>query len=207
MRRPQSGAGEVNQENIEFPTPNTPVVWAGCRINLDRSTPFAYGGYGTYFSKGSLQRLMQPLHCDETAAEFEQEKCVGLEPKTNNNASIGEKEFFQSGDSINQMMYKYVRNVETFCLHSDWFIAYIVNFYNISRHVVTNGMELDKGRNSAPEVRLHALMGSEILQSAKTGSCLNDSTCPANATICHYVNETGMQMAHFGAQKLLISKN
>jgi len=95
--------------------------------------------------------------------------------------------------------------VETFCLHSDWFIAYIVNFYNVSRHVVTNGMYFDH-QGTAPEMRLHSFMGSEIYTKGE-GNCANSRRCDANATACHYVNETGMQMTHLAAQKLLNIKN
>jgi len=130
IHRTQSRGVEVKREASKFPTQNPPVVWAGCRTHLStRNRGFgssAYGGYGTYFNEESLRHLIQPLHCDGNggATELEKEKCAGLKPTSNNNtASIGgEKEFFQSGDSINRMMYKYVRNVETLCLHSDWFI-------------------------------------------------------------------------------------
>ena len=127
IHQTQSRAVEVKPEASAFPQ-NPSLVWAGCRTHLStRNRGFgssAYGGYGTYFNKESLRRLIKPLHCDGTATEFEKEKCAGLKPKSNiNKTSIGgENEFFQSGDSINRMMHNYVRNVETVCLHSDWFI-------------------------------------------------------------------------------------
>jgi len=125
-RRPQSRAVEVKREASAFPTRRQPpVVWAGCTSrNHYTSSTSSYGGYGTYVNNESLRRLIQPLHCDGTATEFEQDKCAGLKPKSNcNKAPIdGKKEFFQLGDSINRMICKYVRNVEIFCLRSDWFI-------------------------------------------------------------------------------------
>ena len=127
-RRPPNRVVEVIREDSEFSTrTNPPVVWAGCKSRHHyTSSAYAFGGYGTYFNKKSLKRLIQPLHCDGTGSEFEQDTCAGiLEPESNiNNAwPIGEEnELFESGDSINRMMYKYVRNVETVCLHSDWFI-------------------------------------------------------------------------------------
>jgi len=208
MRGPQRRAGEVDQLNAEFPTQDTPVVYAGCRVRAPDykiKWTFPFGGFGTFFSKGSLQRLIQPLHCNGTDAGFEPEACLGLEPKTNNNWAIGEKEYFKLGDSINQMMYKYIRNVETYCLHSDWLVGYLVNFYNISRHVVTNGMRFDDP-GTDPEMRLHSFMGSEIYRNGQ-GNCANSGKCEANATVCHYVKETGMQMNHLAAQKLLNIKN
>jgi hypothetical protein len=219
MRRPaqlqssraDADAGEVVLD-AAFPTHHTPVVWAGCRVRApDHKIKWTipYGDYGTFFSKGSLQRLIEPLHCNKngTDAGIEPDACLGLEPETNNNWAIGEKEYFESGDSINQMMYKYIRNVETCCLHSDWFIGYAVNVYNVSRHVVTNGIRFDH-QGTAPEMRLHSFMGSEIYTRGE-GNCRNGAgvKCDANATACHYGNETGIQMTHLATQKLLHIKN
>jgi len=206
IRGPQRRAvgGDVDELTTEFPTQNTPVVWAGCRVRaIDHIIKWSipYGGYGTFFSKGSLERLIQPLYCNGTNVGFDQERCLGLEPKTNQNSTIGEKKYFESGDSVNQMMYKYIRKEETFCLHSDWFIGFLVNFYNISRHVVDNGMRFDNPW-TASEMRLHSFMNSEIY-SKPSGNCIDAGKCKANATVCHYINETGMELTNLAAQKLM----
>lgn len=199
-----------NQELSMFPTSNTPIVLAGCKIRapnhkLTWLSPF--GGYGVFFSKGSLKRLIQPLYCNDDASEFERGSCNKLLYKENNsyplNATIAEERFFEIGDSLNQVFYKYTREIEHFCLHSDWFLGYIANFYNISRHTV-GGNYWDDRKTDVQENRLHSFKDSEIYTTNKPlGQCLyggeNGKDCDADATVCHHMNITNLRKVHYEA--------
>mmetsp|Transcript_10990 Transcript_10990/g.20531 ORF Transcript_10990/g.20531 Transcript_10990/m.20531 type:complete len:637 (+) Transcript_10990:302-2212(+) len=205
----------ISNDEIYVPTPDVPVIFAGCRTraptgDIKWTSPF--GGFGIFLSKAALEKWTRPIHChedrddvddgDAAAAEFEQAICNkysiqqqqrqggqqeegyynGVYPF---NATIGENHFFNTGDSLNDVFYKYIHGMEYFCLHADWFFGYIANFLNISRHVVTTTGELpvvgqgesarwfdqfDEERES-PLNRLHAMMGSE-LYSRPEGLCL-----------------------------------
>ena len=143
----------LSQDNSIFPISDTPIVWGGCRIRTTVSliqllVPF--GGHGTYFSKeGSLKQWTKPLHCNTNMKSnikkeelFEEGTCNKLLNKANNpyplNATIAKERYFEEGDSLNRLFYKDAREMDHFCLHSDWFLGYILlNFYNIiSRHMV-----------------------------------------------------------------------
>ena len=178
---------EVDLEAI-IPPQTTPVVWAGCRCREPAHQikwTFPFGGYGIYFSKASLERLIQPLYCNGSPKNnFELEVCEFLK---NNRTMLGEEAFFQSGMSVGDLMGEYTKNVNMFCLHSDTMLAYIVNFYNISRHVVSE-WEVGDGHVHS---RIHAWLDSEIYSSWK-GNCVYEGThenCTSKAPVCHYVNE------------------
>jgi len=203
-----------NQDESAFPTSETPVVWAGCKIRspihiINWTIPF--GGYGQFFSKGALKRLIEPMHCNETQSDsgvHQNGSCQKLLHKEKNaypmNATISEEDFFNIGDSLNQIFYKYSRGIEHFCLHSDWFFGYIVNFHNISRHTTPNtGEYWDIKKVDTEEDRLHSLPGSEFYRKA-FGQCEFgiDKECEGNSTACHYVNSTMMSMIHSQAMKL-----
>jgi len=200
LKSPQRQAQEgISDDERYVPLPTTPVVFAGCRIrspanNIKQTMPF--GGFGTFFSKGSLTRWMEPIRCGSSSTEFEQAICQKYLPSSSStehkseqdtypfHVTIGEGQFFQSGDSLNQVFHRYIHEMEYFCLHSDWFFGYIANFLNISRHVVPKGEipvvgqgqsakwfdQYDENAN-ATENRLHAIMGGE-LYGRPEGFCL-----------------------------------
>lgn len=73
------------------------------------------------------------------------------------NQTIGEEDFFEIGDSLNKVMYKYTREVKNFCLHSDWVIGYLANFHNISRHTPSGHFyDFDDRFAGIEDNRLHA---------------------------------------------------
>lgn len=211
----------LSQDNSIFPTSDTPIVWAGCRIRMPVSliqllVPF--GGYGTYFSKGSLKQWTKPLHCNTNTKSnikkeesFEEGTCNKLLNKANNpyplNATIAEERYFEDGDSLNRLFYKYAREMDHFCLHSDWFLGYISNFYNISRHTV-GGEYWDDRKVDTAENRLHSFMGSDVYKE-EHGQCRfgnsvhNVLPCEANSTVCHYMNASSLAAIYSEASKII----
>eukprot|EP00979_Chaetoceros_neogracilis_P002981 scaffold502_cov327-Chaetoceros_neogracile.AAC.1 len=190
----------VKDQDRYVPVPTTRAIFAVCRVRMPENS--------LKFSRGSLQRWMQPIYCDDISSsrtEFELAICKKYLHNSNGeytypfNATIAEGQYFQSGDSLNHVFHKYVHRIEYFCLHSDWFFGYIANHLNISRHVVPKGEYPVVGqgetsrwfdqvdtRRDAPENRLHSIMGSD-LYSIPEGFCLYGNGDENKPTM---VNET-----------------
>ena len=202
---------------VVFPSFDTPVVTAGCRVrhpHQDIKLTFPYGGFGTFISKGSLYELIQPLHCNQTTTTTTMEpKCQKLLFHQNNNngentrlsyplsATIGEGTYFKNGDSLNQIFFKYSRQVEYFCLHSDWFMGYMANFYNISQHT-TGSLNnwFDNENENVQESRLYSFKDTEIYR-RPTGQCRYSGesggiNCNIKSTVCHRVTANEMKRLH-----------
>lgn len=110
------------------------IVLAGCvirgRIKRFRWI-FPFGGWGTIFSRGTLQTILTPLYCGQringtelTRADRTVDICDKLKKDR-----IGEHEVFDDGMSLADVMYAYVMREPYvdqahwslgFCLHSDW---------------------------------------------------------------------------------------
>ena len=196
-------------EAMVYPPLSLPVVTAGCRVEGSYSSPF--GGYGTFFSRGSLEKLIQPLLCSEEAthhsntshsssSSFEEGSCQKLLHKKKHKypmgVSLGEEAFFEVGNSLNQVFYKYTREVEHFCLHSDQMVGYMANFYNFSRHTTNaSGSVYDELHGANQEYRLHQLPNSWCNRTKRFGNCLHagPSTCGPNATVCHYMDSASFR--------------
>ncbi len=147
-------AEEVKQKNLTlqdelsmvYPTQNTPVVWAGCRIRRPISVlqdTIPYGGFGVMFSKAAIERMIQPLYCNNTSTGFEWEACEHFTPAYQNLSSIGELEYFNPGMSVSDLMGSYTEKISPFCLHSGTLAikllpslpfqdAFVFNFFRFS---------------------------------------------------------------------------
>ena len=195
----------LNQDDGIVPSHNTPVVFAGCKIRSPVHQIFftvPYGGFGTFFSKGSLKRWTQPLYCNNTANEYENNLCQKMLRKSEHSypisATIGEEKYYVTGDSLNDVFGKYTHLEKNFCFHSDWTFGYFANFLNISRACHPKSDWVAEQHPESMTNRLHDIMGSEVYGST-TGQCQNsrdNKGCHSNATVCHYINETEMLWWH-----------
>jgi len=222
LRNPGKRVEEQNlsledQLSIAYPTQNIPVVWAGCRFRrykkqVEDSSP--YGGFGLMFSKAAIERMIQPLYCNETSIGFEWEACQHW-TQMYSHTWIGEQEYFKPGMSISDLMSSYTTNLQPFCLHSDWATGYFVNYFNVSRHVVPTG-HLHNNRNKlvnwmdrddakVKHARIHAWSDtSEAYWSTKekgmkfSGNCRNNNgkNCDQSSRACHKMDEDLMWDVH-----------
>ena len=105
-----------------------------------------FGGFGYFFSKASLERLIQPLQCtstgdikdDKSISAFVKNACEKLTNKGKFKDTIGEEQLFFPGMCLIEVWGK-VTELKPFCLHGDLIFGYFVNFYYISRHTVHSG--------------------------------------------------------------------
>mmetsp|Transcript_44144 Transcript_44144/g.79182 ORF Transcript_44144/g.79182 Transcript_44144/m.79182 type:complete len:400 (-) Transcript_44144:171-1370(-) len=104
-----------------------PFVGSSCYIGYYKiGFHFAFGGFGTFFNRASIQRMTQPIFCDERQgeSEFTKSACANLQKN-----QIGELDVFQQGDSVFELFYKYSA-IQHFCLHSDWAMGYMITYYS-----------------------------------------------------------------------------
>ena len=195
--------GEVDEEGAN----STAKVYAGCVIVagpaqvIQFTNPF--GGWGTFFSKGAIERLITPLFCNQAQPNtFEGRACSRI---TSGGDFLSESRYFKEGMSISDLMGAQASTGEhgSYCLHSDWAVGYFVNFYNISG-VRWKGPEHSTAKwyPEAPQTRLHPA-GSEdsFIYRRNGGNCkAAGDTCTTSSLVCHYMNSTQMQRVHIDAQ-------
>lgn len=181
----------INKQSIPS---DSAIVYAGC-LTIERKRPFfrfsPYGGAGTFWSKESIQRLLEPIHCNSTDAskgsppksesrqQFVDNVCARIQENL-----ILEKNLFKEG----MYMFEFVEQVfqhSPNCFHSDWLVGHFVHFYHLSDRIWEDGV-----LNSS---FLHPLDGAESTQyfynNSLTGRyCdLHKDSCDENYTVCHYV--------------------
>ena len=130
-------------------TTSTAKIWAGCLTTLSRAhfTRYAYfGGAGLVWSKGSLNRLIQRIHCHSTTnpattttsqdlSLFVEQVCQRIDQNL-----IMEKDVFVEG----MYMYEFIDRVyhtNPNCFFSDWLLSYFINYYYLSDAVELNEQE------------------------------------------------------------------
>ena len=117
---------KVKHQMLQRKKRDGPFVGASCRYDYHIGFLFAFGGFGTSFNRASIQRMTQPIFCDERQgeSEFMKSACANLQKN-----QIGELDVFQQGDSVFELFYKYSA-IQHFCLHSDWAMGYMIHFYS-----------------------------------------------------------------------------
>jgi hypothetical protein len=185
---------EIFQERMRNLDADVPITYGGevSMLRITRKPPvkqrffFAFGGFGLIFSRGVLRNLVKPIHCQKdnsTRTELERVACDRLDEN-----SIGEKQIFQEGMSVLDLMEEYVnfqmfKDVDQwemgYCLHSDWTLAYFITYYEVSLHAV-NTLYYDDYRHA----RLQKL---DFMEEQKTNPvCQENLTCCRASAICHY---------------------
>ena len=172
-----------------------PAVFAGCLVRVPVMTlnfTFGFGGFGTIFNRASLQRLVEPIYCDNNSNHPQsKEACAQVERNL-----IGEQKLFQDGMSVLELLkafvnyqpYRDFRNwTDGYCMHSDWVLGFFVNHYNISSHVK------EPWYKNVPQSRMEEWQGSVIYRRPE-GFCQNDHVdkCHPDSVACHYMTPEAM---------------
>lgn len=104
--------------------------------------PFPYRGHATFLTKAAVERLIQPIICDDAQDEhdkFSKMACWRLQRD-----ALKEKELYKPGMSVADLMQAYTsglpftgvdswtNNNSGYCMHSDHTIAYFINFYHVA---------------------------------------------------------------------------
>lgn len=183
---------EMLQEHYPVTEPH---VVAGCRYTFPRSLMFAFpsGGFASILTKAALERIVRPIHCDgnNKKDEFTRLACWRLEQN-----HVGEKQYFEEGMSVGELMIKYAAelpftrvhewNNTGYCFHSDHTLGYFFDFYHI---MLPEG---SLAANKAPKDRLRRENGYEFMVGGP--ECKNEKKkCSADSRICHYVKPNEME--------------
>jgi hypothetical protein len=116
---------EQFQTAFEPTNSSTPLATAGCLIRApikQINFTIPYGGFGTIFSKGALERWTEPIDCPRT-----KDLCARVQEN-----QAGEKQFFKNGMSPLELMFAVTTqqpytqyrnwNVAGNCWHSDQYV-------------------------------------------------------------------------------------
>jgi hypothetical protein len=181
---------ELSAQFLSMQDQSLPGVTAGCRVShggIAKGVVFPFGGFGLIFTKGTLERLSQPITChggggDRHMSGWETSVCS--EALANN--LIGEKEVFRNGMSLSELIEAYVKTekfvdhknwTRGFCFHGDWFFSYFVQIYHLSSSDM-----------------METMLGSEISGGKYTGLCNNNyEHCNSSSVVCHYQTPDDME--------------
>ena len=93
--------------------------------------PFAYGGFGTYLNRASIQQLIRPIYCKGGTIRGTDVSTQGVCDSIRRNR-LGERKLFREGMSIADLFHDYSA-LQMFCVHSDWLMGYITRYYLTSK--------------------------------------------------------------------------
>mmetsp|Transcript_8175 Transcript_8175/g.13203 ORF Transcript_8175/g.13203 Transcript_8175/m.13203 type:complete len:216 (+) Transcript_8175:2-649(+) len=187
-------------EVIDDETDRSAKVYVGCLVFAPPAKliqfSFPFGGWGTFFSRGAIERLIMPLHCSTkkdsaNRSPFEEGACRRL--NSVDDYHLQESPFFNEGMSISDLMAAFAGvTTSPYCMHSDWGIGYFINFYNIS------GVRWEGPGHWYPQVaqtRIHPLgRQASYIYRNPGGECrLTGENCNTGSLVCHYVNTTQMK--------------
>eukprot|EP00429_Kryptoperidinium_foliaceum_P011228 CAMPEP_0176003704 /NCGR_PEP_ID=MMETSP0120_2-20121206/1313_1 /TAXON_ID=160619 /ORGANISM="Kryptoperidinium foliaceum, Strain CCMP 1326" /LENGTH=410 /DNA_ID=CAMNT_0017336359 /DNA_START=106 /DNA_END=1338 /DNA_ORIENTATION=- len=170
--------------------PLEPFVGAGCRVTNGRPDAedmvvFPFGGFGLTFSKGTLERFLQPIRAD-CGSEWQELVLSKIQKNL-----IGERDLFRDGMNLAELMQRLAlmepyQNVSGwtrgYCFHGDWIMAIFTQLYRLHS-----------------EYYMETLMDSEITvnedaQVQRTGSCGNlRGNCTRSDLVCHYQRPEDMR--------------
>jgi len=181
---------------------SAPIVTAGCVVRQPihlMNLTFPFGGFGTIFSRGSLKVALEPISCPRDTGPCEQIAKNWM----------GEMNVWQEGDSRLDIMEKMVRRARFveyknwhkerhYCWHSDWFLAYFTNWYNLSKHD-----DNDAYFANVPQYRLHSYGQDSVIYADAKGRCRNSNPDGSNLEldVAHYVNTTVMHLLNDRARQ------
>ena len=195
-RTPGLGIEQQQHEEEE-----EPLVIAGCTLSSGR---FYFGGYGIFFNKASIRRMIEPINCNHGSkgkrdGDLDGEKdgidsrnhtwCAQLEANL-----IGEADGFESGHTLKDILKQIVESqlykdykawTKGYCFHSDWVLPFFANYYNLSSHAKIPGR---MQHWEAPE--------STVKDGhPRAGICYygDELPCDPQARICHYVAPDDMR--------------
>ena len=179
-----------------FPT-TEPHVIAGCRFTWPRKLKFSFptGGFGSILTRAALERVMRPLYCSNINNANEKDDFLQLACWRLEQNHVGEKQFFQEGMSVGELMIRYAAelpftrvhewNHTGYCFHSDHALGYFFDFY----HIMLPDGSL-KGKTMSDRLRRQS--GYEYMEGQQ--ECKHEKEkCTPSARICHYVTPQQMQ--------------
>lgn len=198
-----------NMHNMDYflqdADPNRALAEAGCLVRWPVSEimfSYPFGGYGFVLSRGAIERMLRPLHCNPSTGEaggddaFEKFVCEQLAENL-----VGENFAWQDGMSVSDLMdahaayYPFHRYSKWrqpgFCLHGDWVLGFYTNYY---------GLGTPHSYFKHDKIRIEQSLGYMYDQSEGNCNNVGQAHCDMDAHVCRQIHPTSMT---FLARKLL----
>jgi hypothetical protein len=185
------------EDLVRYHPASDPYAVAGCNFDFlqEARIPFPYGGFGSFLTKATVQRLTRPFYCDGRDS-YSHYACWRL-----NMNALGEKEFYRPGMSVIDLMHAYSSGLAFteadkwtsagYCLHSDHALAYFMNFYfvTVPEHLMHADDEVtDRVRRRFPGY-IPLLSSGQHEDECKH---MRDE-CRVNDRLCHYIKPDQMK--------------
>lgn len=182
-----------------FHPPHEAHVVSGCHCDhLQRSgVTFSHDGFGTFFSKASLQQLMRPIECRYRQDRFSELACERLHLN-----SLGENKYFTNEMSVLELMYSFSSGLpftqanhwtdSGYCFQSAHLMAFFIGWYN----VLVPPQVLNEGQLSSAELRQrHSLEPLKSHNGTVTKKeCFNlEEQCTPQSRICAGIGPSQME--------------
>mmetsp|Transcript_13207 Transcript_13207/g.20515 ORF Transcript_13207/g.20515 Transcript_13207/m.20515 type:complete len:452 (+) Transcript_13207:220-1575(+) len=194
-------------KRLEKEDPSVPKVWGGClKIDfLDSPHRFwLYGGGGSIWSRASIERAIQPIHCQmknktggtttihqskQEQDTFEEHVCYQL---NHSGDLLQEAKYWREGMSISDLMYAFANR--NGCIYSDYMQSFFVNYYHLSS--IWNGSVIsiddDESRIHPYESVMYGFeptIGTARVQGQACQDVTSNKQCSGSSTICHGIHE------------------
>ena len=182
-----------------------PWTWYSCLVDngLKANTKhlpeakdtFPFGGFGMALSRGSLERLLLPLKCDQGGVggwvaasgyegwrgDFESQACSRM-----SDGKMKERDLFKDGLALSDLIWE-IASQAHFCMHSDHFTGYFTNSYLLGG---------DVGPSELPGGGGGTILGGN--GGGRTGACYNqvkelEHVCKVNDLVCHQMTAEMME--------------
>jgi hypothetical protein len=193
-----------------------PFAAAGCLVHMPihmLNFSFPYGGYGTILSRGAIMRLIQPIYCnrsmhDESRRSVDNSSFESHVCDTMQNDIFGEKQAFQNGMSISDLMrahaasnpfrdYMHWKRRPGYCFHGDWIIGYFLNFY-----VLLDNRSTNPAPSTLPNFRMDSSLGYQYGTRNPKGNCGQKYSCSRTEhAACHRQTPESMMLLHDQSSK------
>ena len=201
---------QVNQKYNDVP--NQPMAHSGCLYwFLKGDVVYPHGGYGTYLNKRAIERLLDPIYCqntDERSSHRDTHQQTYLNCRRIEQNVNGEQRFFKEGMSVSDLMYEYTSQLRFsevekwtdvgYCFHSDHTLGYFLTFYHI---LVPDGAVALNETNDIDEIRrkyrFAEFPGKTDCNRGKEESLAN------KFRIYHYMSPNDMDASHAAWQEQL----
>jgi hypothetical protein len=170
-----------------------PIVFAGC-LTILQHLPYyrysPYGGAGTFWSRGSIERLLQPIYCNGSTtndqrpdlAVFVQNVCKRIQENL-----ILEQPLFEEGMRMFEFVEKVFHNHPN-CFHSDWLVGHFVQYYYLSSEVwEDHGGYLHPLNDESVQYYYNNLQNNTAASPIGKYCALSSKTCDESHLLCHYV--------------------
>lgn len=189
-----------------FPA-HEPHVLAGCQLEFLKSSNITvpHWGFGSFFSRAALERLLIPLHCksaaNTAALTSASQRFVSLACERLAINAMGEHQFFDDGMTLGDLMVRYASLQKYsdamswnagYCLSAEQALAYFVQHFRVGlTDAAILQIPLGDTNNTQKGYQPLTAHGSWDMK----GQCKNEgeAQCSHDSIVCHSIGPNQME--------------